>query len=87
MAVEPGIDMINEAGMTKIQKKSNELSEYFLMLVKEKLNSLGFETGSPDEMSQRGSHISLKHPEAYRICQALIHPRKPEVRIIPDFLV
>jgi len=85
MAVEPGIDMINEAGMTKIQKKSNELSEYFLMLVKEKLNSLGFETGSPDEMSQRGSHISLKHPEAYRICQALIHPRKPEVRIIPDF--
>jgi len=85
MAIEPGIDIINEAGMANIQNKSRELSEYFLRLVNEKLLSLGFKTGSPVEVSQRGSHFSLKHPEAYRICQALIHPQNSKVHIIPDF--
>ena len=85
MAIEPGIDIINEAGMVNIQTKSRELSEYFLHLVKEQLLRLDFKTGSPLNVSQRGSHFSLKHPEAYRICQALIHPQNSNVRIIPDF--
>lgn len=85
MAIEPGIDIISEAGMPNIHKKSNELTGYFLLLVQEKLIALGFVSGSPKELLQRGSHVSLKHPEAYRICQALIHPQNSELRIIPDF--
>lgn len=85
MAIEPGIDMINEAGIDNIYKKSTHLSEYFLALVLEKLINLGFEIGSPKDMAARGSHISLKHIEAYRICQALIHPKSNNVKIIPDF--
>ena len=85
MAIESGINMINEAGMANIQNKSNELSEYFLQLVKETLLPLGFGIGSPEDSSQRGSHVSLKHHEAYQICQALIHPQNSEIRIISDF--
>jgi kynureninase len=33
----------------------------------------------------RGSHVSLRHPEAYRICKALIDPEVGETVIIPDF--
>ena len=27
----------------------------------------------------------MKHPEASRICQALIHPKNSKLKIIPDF--
>jgi kynureninase len=41
--------------------------------------------GSPINAENRGSHVSLKHPEAYRICQALIQPQNSDIKIIPDF--
>jgi kynureninase len=34
---------------------------------------------------KRGSHISLRHPEAYRICKALIDPDQGDIVVIPDF--
>jgi kynureninase len=34
---------------------------------------------------KRGSHVSLRHPEAYRICKALIDPDLGEYVVIPDF--
>ena len=85
MAIEPGIDMLIEAGMDKIYQKSQLLIEYFLFLVQEKLQNIGFGIGTPLNKKCRGSHVSIKHPEAYRICQALIHPKKSELKIIPDF--
>jgi kynureninase len=33
----------------------------------------------------RGSHVSLRHPEGYRICRALIESPPPAPRVIPDF--
>lgn len=85
MAVEPGLDMMNEAGMDKIMEKSVKLSEYFIEMTDAKLKALGFELGSPKEPTARGSHVSLKHNEAYRICQALIQPKTSKLKIIPDF--
>lgn len=85
MAVEPGLDLILDAGMINIYKKSIQLSEYFISLVNEILHDFGFEIGSPIDSKSRGSHISLKHPEAFRICQALIHPKKSNIKVIPDF--
>ncbi|WP_319482308.1 kynureninase [uncultured Draconibacterium sp.] len=85
MAIEPGIDIINEAGMATIHQKSIRLSEFFLSLVETELRNYGFEIGSPIKSANRGSHVSLKHDEAYRICQALIHPKSSTTRIIPDF--
>ena len=85
MAIEPGIDMINEAGVANMHKKSIRLSGFFLSMVESELYKYGFEIGTPTEPEKRGSHISLKHNEAYRICQALIRPKTSTIKIIPDF--
>lgn len=85
MAIEPGVDLLLEAGIEALRNKSISQSEYFLFLVKELLEKEGFRPGSPADCTKRGSHISLKHPEGYRICQALIHPEHPDLKIIPDF--
>ncbi|MGM0620337.1 MAG: kynureninase [Bacteroidota bacterium] len=85
MATEPGLDILLDAGIENLREKSIRQSEYLLFLTNKILTDLGFKTGSPTDPEQRGSHISLKHPEAYRICQALIHPQKNAPKIIPDF--
>jgi len=85
MAIEPGIDLLINAGMENIHKKSIGLSDYFIFLIQEKALKNGFTIGSPLDSKVRGSHVSLKHPEAYRICQALIQPKNSIVKIIPDF--
>jgi kynureninase len=84
-AIEPTIDMLNETGMQTIRKKSVTQSEYLMKLAKELLWPLGFQPGSPLDPEKRGSHVSLRHPEAYRICKALIDPHLGEVVVIPDF--
>lgn len=85
MAIEPGLDILLEAGIKHLRDKSISQSEYFLFLVNELLENKGFHTGSPADYNQRGSHISLKNPEGYRICQALIHPKISDLKVIPDF--
>lgn len=84
-AIEPGIELIYEAGIGTIREKSIRQGEYLLYLLKEKLVPLGFSSGSPSDPNHRGSHIAIKHPEAYRICQAMIHPKDGSPCIIPDF--
>jgi kynureninase len=85
MATEPGLDLLIEAGIENLRTKSVMQTEYFLFLLKEKLEKFGFVSGTPSEPQSRGSHISLKHKEGYRICQALIHPKNGTVKVIPDF--
>lgn len=85
MAIEPGLDILLEAGIENLRKKSISQSEYFLFLTTEVLSELGFRFGSPAHYNRRGSHISLKHPEGYRICQALIQPKNSDLKVIPDF--
>lgn len=84
-AIEPTLDMLNEAGMQAIRRKSVSQSEYLMKLAKELLWPLGFKPGSPLDPEKRGSHVSLRHPEAYRICKALIDPHVGEAVVIPDF--
>jgi kynureninase len=83
--IEPTLDMLNEAGMQAIRRKSVLQSEYLMKLAKELLWPLGFEPGSPLDPEKRGSHVSLRHPEAYRICKALIDPEVGNAVVIPDF--
>ncbi|MHC1730557.1 MAG: kynureninase [Bacteroidales bacterium] len=83
--IEPTLDMIIEAGMQTIRKKSLSQSEFLLRLAEEFLWPLGFQSGSPMDPEKRGSHISLRHPQAYRICKALIDPDLGDIVVIPDF--
>lgn len=84
-AIEPGLDLLISAGMDRIRKKSVTQTEYLIFLAGELLIPLGFQFGSPLNADSRGSHVSLQHPEAYRICQALINPTDGSAAIIPDF--
>lgn len=84
-ATEPGIDLLAEAGMEKLRNKSVRQSEYLLMLIHEMLLPLGFSPGSPENSDRRGSHVAIRNPRAYQICQALINPEPGKPKIIPDF--
>jgi len=85
--VEPALELLLEAGMDQLREKSIAQTEYLIYLAQEKLVPRGFQLGSPLDASQRGSHVSLRHPEAYRICRALIDPKPGDtnLRVIPDF--
>ena len=85
-AVDSSIDLIIDAGIKNIRNKSIKLSEYMISLYFEKLKDLGFILGSPENYSNRGSHISIQHDEAYRICQAMMDENN-EIVVIPDFRV
>ena len=81
LAMEPGIDLLLEAGIQPLRKKSIQLTSYLIDLFDAKLVPLGFSLGTPREAAQRGSHVSLRHPDGYRINRALIE----EMNVIPDF--
>ncbi|MFH0757229.1 MAG: kynureninase [Bacteroidota bacterium] len=83
--LEPALDMVLEAGIETIRRKSLAQSEYLIDLASAWLFKHGFRLGSPEFSEKRGSHVSLKHAEAYRICKALIDPRVGEHVVIPDF--
>jgi kynureninase len=84
-AVEPGLDLALEAGMERIRAKFVQQTDYLITLAKEWLFPYGFTLGSPPDAARRGSHVSLRHPEAYRINRAMIESPAPAVQVIPDF--
>ncbi|MDP3186358.1 MAG: hypothetical protein Q8M58_13920, partial [Anaerolineales bacterium] len=69
------------AGMEHIRRKSLLLTEYMIYLADTILAPLGFSLGTPRDPQRRGAHVSLRHPEGYRINRALIE----EMNVIPDF--
>jgi kynureninase len=81
LAMEAALDPLLEAGMDTLRTKSLLLSEYLIYLTDNILAPLGFSLGTPRSREQRGSHVSLRHPEGYRINRALIE----EMNVIPDF--
>ena len=84
-AIEPALNITLCAGIEKTREKSVKQTEYLLYLVNEYLSELGFEPGSPSSYERRGSHVTIRHPEGYRICKALINPPDSGMKIIPDF--
>jgi kynureninase len=84
-AVEPAVAIHLDAGMDRLRRKSIQQTEYLIFLARAWLLPLGFSLGSPTDPAQRGSHVSLRHPDAYRINRALIESPPPAVRVIPDF--
>jgi kynureninase len=81
LAMEAGLDLQIEAGIERIRRKSITLTSYLVYLVDSVLAPLGFTLGSPRDPQQRGSHISIRHAEGYRINRALIE----DMHLIPDF--
>ena len=81
LLMEAALDPMLDAGMDAIRRKSRLMTEYMVTLVDEILSPLGFVLGTPRIPERRGSHVSLRHPEGYRINRALID----DMKVIPDF--
>jgi kynureninase len=81
VAVEEGAKLTAEAGIDRIREKSVAQTELIVALHDARLADLGFELGSPRDPERRGSHVSLRHAEAWQICRALIE----QARVVPDF--
>jgi kynureninase len=84
-ALEPAIDILLEATMERLRAKSIKQTEYLIFLADQWLTPLGFTLGTPRQAEMRGSHVSLRHLESYRISRALIESPPPAVQVIPDF--
>jgi kynureninase len=81
LAMEAALEIPLEVGLARIRAKSENLSEYLISLFDDILRPLGFALGSPRETTQRGSHVTIRHPDGYRINRALIE----EMEVLPDF--
>ncbi len=81
LALEEALTPVVEAGIARLREKSIGLTEYAIGLYDALLAPLGFSLGSPREAKLRGSHVSVRHPDGYRINRALID----EMKTIPDF--
>ncbi len=81
MAMESALDVTLQAGIERLRRKSVRLTSYLVFLADTVLAPLGFALGSPRDPACRGSHVSVRHPEGYRINRALIE----EMGVLPDF--
>jgi kynureninase len=71
VAVEEGARLLGEAGIVRLRAKSTALTSYLIGLADEWLTPHGYALASPRADDRRGGHVTLRHPEAYRIRQAL----------------
>jgi kynureninase len=81
IAMEEALTPMLEAGMAALRLKSILMTDYASYLTDHLLAPLGFSLGSPRDSARRGSHISIRHEEGYRINRAMIE----EMNVIPDF--
>jgi kynureninase len=81
LTMEAALEPLLQAGMTALRAKSILLTDYASCLTDELLAPSGFSLGSPRDSAKRGSHISIRHAEGYRINRTLIE----EMNVIPDF--
>jgi kynureninase len=71
-ALECGVETIARAGIERLRRKSLALTDLFVGLVEQECGAFGFTLASPREAEERGSQVSLRHPEGYAIVQALV---------------
>jgi kynureninase len=81
VSVAAGVELVLEAGMDAIRRKSEELTELTVTLVDHRLAALGFRVATPRDRNRRGGHVALAHPEGRRISRALIEL----AQVVPDF--
>lgn len=71
-ALDAALDAFDGVSMRELRAKSLSLTELFIALVDARVGSYGVELASPRDGEHRGSQVSVRHPHAYEIVQALI---------------
>jgi kynureninase len=83
LAMQPLKDMLEliaEAGLAAVRRKSVALTEHAIGLADEVLAPLGAVLGSPRDAADRGSHVTVDHPRFAEVTAALW-----KSGVIPDF--
>jgi kynureninase len=81
MAVESGVEMIAEAGMAAVRRRAVALTDFAAALHDAWLAPLGVSLAGPTDPARRGGHVSLRHPDAAKLCRLLA----TEHGVITDF--
>ncbi len=71
VAAQAGIAMTARAGLDAIRAKSVSLTSLLIELADRDLAPLGFTVATPRDGERRGSHVALRHRDAYRLTRAL----------------
>src|SRR5690349_13428284 len=80
VGVEEGVRVLAEAGIDRLRAKGQAMTAYLVTLADAWLAPLGFRLASPRDPALRGSHVSLEHPQAWQVCQALL-----DRGVVPDY--
>ncbi len=79
-ALEVGVDLMLEADMAEIRRKSLALGDLFIERMQPLCETYGFKLASTQGHAERGSQVAYAHPQGYQIVQAL-----REFDVIADF--
>jgi kynureninase len=79
-AVEVGVRLVTDAGVERLAAKGRALGELIVALADAWLAPAGVALASPRDPGRRGSHVTLAHPQAWQLTQALI-----DRGVVPDF--
>jgi len=72
LALEVAIDLWLGIDQREARRKSMALGDLFIKQVDETCRDLGVEVVSPRDAARRGSQVSLRHADGYRVTRALI---------------
>jgi kynureninase len=79
-AVEVGARLVAEAGIGRLAAKGRALTGLLVALADAHLVPHGVALASPRDPARRGSHVTLAHPHAWQLTQALV-----DRGVVPDF--
>ncbi len=79
-AVEVGAGLVADAGIGRLAAKGRALTGLLVDLADAHLAPHGVALASPRDPARRGSHVTLAHPHAWQLTQALV-----DRGVVPDF--
>lgn len=71
-ALDAGLDTFDGVTMAEVTAKSRSLSALLIAGIEARCAGAGFTLVTPRDPATRGSHVSVAHPHAWEVCQALI---------------
>jgi kynureninase len=72
LALDAALDVFDDVDLDAVRAKSLRLGEFFIAGADTVLAGLGAEVVTPREPGRRGSHVTLRHPDALPVMAALI---------------
>ena len=72
LALDAALDVFDDVDLDAVRAKSLRLGEFFIAGADTALCGLGFEVVTPRDPARRGSHVTLRHPDALPLMAALI---------------